>query len=176
MTIIFITGASGAGKTALVNELERELPAASAACFHFDSIGVPSEEDMITHYGSGSEWQKAMTYRWVNKLTTEYQDKALIILEGQVNLDFIFAAFESVHFNQYKIILVHCDVAIRHQRLHEERNQSELVNETMDNWSNYLKQQAISRQAMIVDTTNKSIDEVVMWFKRYLSETIGIKL
>ena len=156
MIIIFITGASGAGKTALVDILERELPIASTACFHFDSIGVPSEAEMIAHYGSDSKWQKAMTYQWVTKLTTEYQDKALIILEGQVNLDFIVAAFEAVNFNQYKIILVHCDAAIRHQRLHEERKQSELVNETMDNWSNYLKQQAISRQTTIVDTTNKS--------------------
>ena len=45
-------------------------------------------------------------YQWVTKLTTEYQDKELLILEGQVNLDFIVAAFEAVNFNQYQIIQI----------------------------------------------------------------------
>ncbi len=35
-----------------------------------------------------------MTYHWVKKLITNYQYEKLVILEEQLNLDFIIAAFE----------------------------------------------------------------------------------
>lgn len=167
--IIFLTGASGAGKTKLLNALSKKLPASSTVCLHFDSIGVPSEEEMIRNYGSPSEWQKAMTYQWINKLTNEFKDKNLIILEGQVNLAFIVSAFEQVKFNNYKIILVHCDDEVRHKRLHENRSQSELVNDKMDNWSNFLKKQAEDLEVSILDTTSMSIDGMVEKFMQSIS-------
>jgi len=62
--IHFITGASGVGKTTLVANLKNKYADTSWDFFHFDSIGVPSLEVMEKQYGSGSEWQKAMTYTW----------------------------------------------------------------------------------------------------------------
>ena len=41
-------------------------------------------------------------------------------------------------FYRYKIILVHCENTVRHKRLHQNRNQPELVNDNMDNWSVFL--------------------------------------
>ena len=38
--IIFLSGASGAGKTTLVNEFNKKLNDDLVQCFHFDSIGV----------------------------------------------------------------------------------------------------------------------------------------
>lgn len=164
--IIFLTGASGAGKTSLLNSISHDFP--SVKCFHFDSVGVPSEEEMIRQYGSPSERQKAMTFYWVNKLTKEHVEKKLIIIEGQVNLAFIASAFEQVKFPQYKIILVHCDDTTRHERLHTHRNQSELINENMDNWANYLRKQAIDMNVTILDTTSMSIKDMSDWFKKEL--------
>ena len=54
----------------------------SIACLHFDDIGVPTEQEMIAVYGSGSEWQKAMSYHWIKKLIHDYQNKKCVILEG----------------------------------------------------------------------------------------------
>jgi hypothetical protein len=88
---------------------------------------------MIKVYGSDNEWQKAMTYHWIHKLITEYKDKELVFLEGQVNLDFITDAFTGFSFHQYRIILVHCDNKTRHKRLHLDRKQPELVNDQMNN-------------------------------------------
>ncbi|MCZ6913961.1 MAG: GrpB family protein, partial [Rickettsia endosymbiont of Ixodes persulcatus] len=119
LNIIFLTGASGAGKTTLLNAFSKLYPIYSIAYLHFDSIGVPSEAEMIEVYGSGSEWQKAMTYHWANNLLSHYKDKKLAILEGQVNLDFIISAFQGFNFYQYKIVLVHCENTIRHKRLHQ---------------------------------------------------------
>jgi GrpB-like predicted nucleotidyltransferase (UPF0157 family)/dephospho-CoA kinase len=168
-SVIFLTGASGAGKTTLLNAFKKDL-SSSIACLHFDNIGVPSEVDMIKVYRSGSEWQKAMTYHWVKKIMEEYKNKELVILEGQVNLDFITDAFAGFNFTQYKIILVHCDNKTRHQRLHQNRNQPELVNDQMDNWAEFLKKQAISKNAMILDTSLMNTEEMITQFKACLAK------
>ena len=97
--IIFLTGASGAGKTTLVEQLKNEL-SNSAILLHFDSIGVPTEEEMIKEYGSPSEWQRAMTNLWVDKIIHENSSKELVILEGQVNLEFIKSAFNNVNLTR----------------------------------------------------------------------------
>jgi hypothetical protein len=88
----------------LLDRLSQQLPSSSCVYLHFDSIGVPSEEEMVAHCGSGSEWQKAMTYRWIKKLIQQYRDKKLVVLEGQVNLDFIDAGFLGFNFRNYKIV------------------------------------------------------------------------
>lgn len=130
--ILFITGASGVGKTTLLKILCSKLPTQSTICLHFDSIGVPSVDDMIREYGSQSEWQRMMTDRWIKKILTEYYDKNLVILEGQVNLEFIKVACKKYNFKNFSIILIHCDDALRHERLLN-RNQPELISQEMDN-------------------------------------------
>lgn len=166
--IIFLTGASGAGKTTLINHFTNTISdkSKSIICLHFDSIGVPTLDEMIKEYGSTSEWQKAMTYHWVYKLINDYQNKKLVILEGQVNLDFIVSAFEGFNCNQYKIILAHCNNITRHKRLHHDRNQPELINENMDNWAEFLKQQAIAKNVAILDTTKLDADEMAGEFRK----------
>jgi dephospho-CoA kinase len=166
--IIFLTGASGAGKTTLVNSFNQETQLGSIKCLHFDSIGVPPEEEMIKNYGSGSKWQETMTYQWVNKMATDYNDNSLIIFEGQVNILFIISAFKKADFHHYKIILVHCDNLTRHRRLSHDRKQPELVNENMDNWSNFLKKQATDMDISILNTTSLSVNELKNWLKDFL--------
>ncbi len=163
--IVFISGASGAGKTTLVNALKQELSDNDIICLYFDQIGVPAESEMIKIYGSGSEWQKAMTYHWVKNLTKNYQDKNFIIFEGQVNLDFIEAAFKGFNFHAYKILLLHCNRHERHKRLQYQRQQLELINDEMDNWADFLKNQATEKKVTIIDTTMMSTDDIVDWFK-----------
>ena len=174
--VIFITGASGAGKTTLINTFNHSSRNQSIICLHFDSIGVPSIDEMIRVYGSPSEWQKAMTYHWVQNIINDYQDKKLVVIEGQVNLDFIAAAFIGFNFQKYKIILVHSDKVNRHKRLHEERNQPELVNDNMDNWSEFLKKQAIDRNIPILDTSLMNVTEMIDWFKEYINKLISESL
>lgn len=161
--ILFFTGCSGAGKTAIVNALQDKLSKKDTVCLYFDSTGVPSNEEMIRKYGSGENWQKETTQIWVDKMLSEHKDAKLILFEGQVNLLFIKQAFAKHNFTNYQIILVHCDSAERHKRLAISRNQPELVNDDMDNWSDYLYNQAKEESAYILDTTSKSINETTNW-------------
>ena len=54
--ILAVTGASGVGKTTLVREVEaRGVPGVS---FHyFDSVGVPTPEEMARDYAGPEGWQ-----------------------------------------------------------------------------------------------------------------------
>lgn len=166
--IVFLTGVSGVGKSTLLGTFSQRFPNETAVYLHFDSIGVPSEEDMIKIYGSGSEWQKAMTYRWVKMILGEYQDKSLVILEGQINVDFIDSACKEFSVTNYKTILIDCSNAVRHERLHQGRNQPELVNDTMDNWADFLRGQAKDKSLTIIDTSLMNVDGMVDALKKYL--------
>ena len=66
--IYFITGASGVGKTTLIEQLDKKYNNKRWSFLHFDSIGVPSVEDMIKEYGSPSGWQEAITYQCIHGL------------------------------------------------------------------------------------------------------------
>lgn len=170
--IVFLTGASGSGKTTLLNALKKRTNNCSTVCLHFDNIGVPSEEEMIKKYDSPREWQRAMTHRWIKKIMREYNNKKLVILEGQVDLSFIVNAFKDINFFNYKIILAHCDHSVRHERLRANRNQPELINENMDNWSNFLKQQALEMNVLILDTTLMNKENMVDYFLKYIENSI----
>lgn len=163
--ILFFTGCSGAGKTKLVEMLWNNLNQHDLVTLHFDSIAIPTIEDMINLYRSAENWQRITTQIWVDKMLAEYSNKKLILFEGQVDLLFIETAFSKHNFSNYQIILVHCSNKERHKRLINKRNQIELVNDQMDNWANYLYNQAQEKNAYILDTTNKSLQELVILCK-----------
>jgi dephospho-CoA kinase len=157
--IIFLSGASGAGKTTLIRALSRELIAGNKiSILHFDSVGVPSEEEMIKQYGSGSNWQKAMTFYWIKHIVQNLPDKNVVFIEGQVNFLFIFEALKHHHVESYTLVLIHADPVERHQRLRHNRQQEHLINNDMDNWANYLMNQAKNMNALIIDTSITPIE------------------
>jgi hypothetical protein len=123
---------------------------------------------MIKQHGSPSEWQKATTLVWISKLLREYKDNDFILFEGQVNLDYIREGFANHNFSNYKMILVHCNNNVRHKRLKDERNQPELINPEMDNWANFLMKQALEQNALILDTSDKNLDQLIEWCKSNL--------
>ncbi len=120
-------------------------------------------------YGSGSEWQKAMTYHWVLRIQQQDADKEAVILEGQINLDFIVAACRGWGIQDYHIVLVHCDDAVRHQRLAEFRQQPELIHQEMDHWAQYLRQQAFAHRSLMLDSGVLSIQDMVTEIKQVLT-------
>jgi len=81
--ILVLTGASGAGKTTLVHALDAmRLP--GVGCYFFDSIGVPSPEEMVRRWGSGDAWQSAMTEEWIARLLRNDDGVRVAVLDGQV--------------------------------------------------------------------------------------------
>jgi len=164
--IIFLTGASGAGKTTLVQALQAELSKYPAVFLHFDSIGVPTEREMVALYGSPRKWQRQMTLRWIERLVKSYSDQQWVIFEGQVDLEFIDTGFKVHEFQNYKIVLLHCKAESRKHRLMQERNQPELDNPSMAKWTEYLYRQALVKQVPILDTSDLTVERAVTWFRQ----------
>ncbi len=155
--LIIFTGASGAGKTSILSELQSSATLEDAVFLHFDSIGVPDTETMIAEFGSPEEWQRCKTLEWMQQIKQDYLPKSTVIFEGQMRIFFVKEALKATEL-EAQIILIDCDDKIRHSRL-QERGQPELADQTMMNWAAYLRNEALQNNLFILDTGNLSRKE-----------------
>ncbi len=163
---VFLTGASGAGKTHLAELLNDRLDHEKAEIAFFDSIGVPSLDEMLRQYGSGEGWQKAKTYEWIEKLLA-IADKPLRILEGSSDPQFIIDCCKRVGITNYLLCVVHCDDGVREERLTKKRNQPGLVKQDMRNWAKVLHDKTLTLGGSVIDTSDSSS-------KRYVNELASL--
>lgn len=171
--VCFVTGASGVGKSTLAGHLKSKYgDRKDIAILGFDTIGVPSNEEMVAKYGSSAEWQRAATKQWVAKIINEVEEP-IVILEGQVNFDFIHEAFDHHNFKDFKAILIDCDEEEMMRRLEEDRGQPELANQDMKNWRAHLRKQAEEHHAPIINTAGLSGEEVMQKLEAVLKEILN---
>lgn len=157
--IIVVTGASGSGKTATVRAVE-ERALAGVRCYYFDSIGVPSREEMERDYGSGENWQALKTEQWLKFFATDPDGADVYVLDGQTRPSFVNTAAQRAPVDVSQIILLDCAPAVRNRRLIELRGQAELANSQMDCWAAYLRGQADALDLPVIDTTTLPLDAV----------------
>jgi len=163
--IFFVIGASGSGKTAAIKEVERmNLP--DLRFFYFDSIGVPSFDDMVKEFGSGDEWQRAKTKEWVARLKKESANNS-VVLDAQTRPSFIDEACRELSIKDYEIILLDCSDEVRRKRLGN-RRQPELADERMMSWARYLKDACQNGVCEIIDNTDQTRTETVSSLANYL--------
>ena len=162
-----MTGASGAGKTTLVRELEQRA-LAGVRCYYFDSVGVPSPETMAAQFGSGSAWQEAMTRHWVARLAANADGAQVVVLDGQVRPSFVRSAFTEAGVSKGQIVLVDCDHDVREGRLRGARNQPGLASRDMAAWAAYLRGQADALGLPIVDTTTATVTDATDALSRWI--------
>ena len=149
--ILVLTGASGAGKTTLVTAL-RALGPPGVGCYHFDSVGVPSPEEMTRLYGGGEQWQAAMTEQWIARLMGNDDGVRVAVLDGQVRPSVVRHHMERLGARSWRIVLADCGHAERNARLHGPRGQPELATRDMDCWAAYLRGQADALGLHVLDT------------------------
>lgn len=154
--LLIVIGASGAGKTAAVRRLD-VCNRPGLHCYFFDSIGVPSEEEMVRDFGSGEGWQAAATRRWVDRLATETAPGEVSLLEGQTRPSFVRDALGPYTDLVTSIVLFDCAAEVRATRL-ADRGQPELNTPRMESWAAYLREQAGEFGLPIIDTTHLSIE------------------
>jgi energy-coupling factor transporter ATP-binding protein EcfA2 len=149
--ILVLTGASGAGKTTLVAAL-RALGLPGVGCYFFDSVGVPSPEEMTRLYGGGEQWQSAVTEQWIERLMRNDDGVRVAVLDGQVRPSMVKEHLERLGVRSWRIVLADCGHAERNARLHGPRDQPELATRDMDCWAAYLRGQADALGLRVLDT------------------------
>jgi hypothetical protein len=166
MAFVVLIGASGAGKTTIARAIAARTGAVSV--FFFDSIGVPSVEEMIRQYGSGEAWQRAKTLEWMRRLGDEARAAPRLLFEGQTRFSFLAEGAAAAGGLAYTPVLVDCDDAARTKRLDLERKQPELANADMMNWARHLRQEARASNHPILDTSTQSLADCVDWVMQRL--------
>ena len=157
-TILVVTGASGAGKTAAVRALEaRAVP--GVRCFYFDSIGVPTPDVMQRDYGGGEQWQASATAEWLARLSDLPEDVCVAVLDGQTRPSFVFRDARRAASRTLNVVLLDCTSDVRAGRLHGPRQQPELANSQMDQWAAYLRGQADALNLAVIDTSSLTVSE-----------------
>ena len=156
--VLFVIGASGAGKTAAVRTLERR-GLSSVRCYYFDAIGVPSPEEMERQWGGGEQWQEDATRRWIARLGRETSPTAVSVLDGQTRPAFI-EPHATAAGATYRIVLLDCTPAVRATRLRDGRSQPELLTDRMENWAAYLRREAGTHGLPVIDTSRLPIETV----------------
>jgi len=170
--LVYLTGASGVGKTTILSCLREHSQDPNTIFLHFDSIGVPSSAEMVRKEGSLENWQEITTHRWIEKIVTEYQDSDIVVIEGQSSLDFVEDACNRFGITDYIILLIDCDEDTMHQRLVHNRKQPELVSEDMRNWLVFLRAQATRKKVCIVDTSSQSLESTVCFIQEQVLDKI----
>jgi len=158
ISIVVVTGASGAGKTAAVSALEaRDVP--GVRCFYFDSIGVPTADVMERDHDGPEKWQAWATNQWLARLATLGSGVRVAVLDAQTRPSTVFAAPGAGSAWHAHAVLFDCSAEVRAARLRGPRGQPELATARMDSWAAYLRGQADALGLPIIDTTELTIEE-----------------
>ena len=145
MSIFFITGTSGSGKSTVMELLKAELPATHFSVHDFDEVGVPDNADQT--------WRIATTQYWIEK-AQQYaaQNKSVVICGVTVPTE-VMEAIKHTGLQPCFAILKIDDVMIK-QRL-QERGWSEQVIQDNINWAHALESQVkATKQHLILKTSN----------------------
>jgi broad-specificity NMP kinase len=167
---VFITGASGSGKTTIMNEFKKQNVSPLITIYHFDDIGVPNFQEMIKLYGSVEKWQKVAARQWVETLT-KITDKKLINLEGSFDPEFVMQILQKFHTKNYFFICITANKKMREERLIS-RGHPELVTENMEQFSRILIQKTKQYDGFVINTTNRSVKDSVEEIQNIITEKV----
>ncbi|MEI7488617.1 MAG: AAA family ATPase [Chryseobacterium sp.] len=164
----FVIGASGSGKTTVIKALD-EAGLLNFKTVYFDSIGVPSLEEMNVKYNGPEEWQRIKTAEWAKIIKETFILDTNVILDGQTRPIFIEEACIENDIIAYEVILFDCSDEERTKRL-VARGHPELANEQMMNWARYLRQESQKPAYQIIDNTDLTFEETLSQFLDWLKE------
>jgi ABC-type dipeptide/oligopeptide/nickel transport system ATPase component len=164
--LVILTGASGVGKTTIADAIEKLDP--EVAVYQGDKIGLPPEEILAGYgpaNGPGGASQRGFALYWIGRI---FQNPRPVLLETQCRVAFLEEALLLHRISWARIILLECDDSTREARLIHDRQQPELANEDMANWSRYLHREAAEAGYEILDTGAVPLAQTIDHIRSYL--------
>ncbi|HWG77256.1 MAG TPA: zeta toxin family protein [Steroidobacteraceae bacterium] len=167
-SLVILTGASGAGKTALAAAV-RQQQIHGCRVLHFDSIGIPTQLPQSRHEDQpGRTWQRENTLLWMARVAAILNAGMSVLFEGQMRIAFIEEALLGAGISNARILLLDCDDTTRTSRLAVTRSQPHLATTDMMNWGRYLRREATAAGHEILDTDKLPFDGCLRRLQSYL--------
>ncbi|MDL9977742.1 AAA family ATPase [Microbacterium candidum] len=107
--LLSLTGASGSGKSTVLERLRAVRWGRPVECVEFDSIGVPS--------GADTAWRHGAIESWVQRALVAQDAGADLLLCGQVPIGELLAAPSADRLDGIAVCVLHCSPAVREARL-----------------------------------------------------------
>ena len=172
--VLVVTGASGAGKSTLVRQLATlEVP--GVGCYEFDTIGIPSEAEILTRFGSGEAFQAWALDQWIGRLVDNADQVELAVLDAQVRPRAALDTLARHGVARGAVLLVDCAYDERNERLRGPRNQPELATTQMDGWAAYLRGQADALDVPVLDTTGTTPEAGLAALRAHVTALLGTR-
>jgi hypothetical protein len=161
--LFFITGANGAGKTACLPPLARQLP--DFRVHDFADLGVPANPD--------ARWRQETTERWLRTYIEKHQPEGRhVAVSGEAIFGEILCAPSIDQVDEFHACLLDCDDVTRVDRLHARGNHG--PNMAMLCWAAYLRVHAVDPQwcPEVIQTGEPSIMRWEQWAKRQRGDAV----
>lgn len=171
--LIFILGASGSGKTTSVRNIQAKYPDRYYFAY-FDQPEVPSTEEVQKKYGNWENWGIQRTSDWIKKIRSEYienRDTIFDIHTNPVNITNFCKEFGIIN---YTVILLDCSDEERKKRL-TQRGQPHLINDSLFNWAQLLRDEAIKRNYIVIDNTELTLEKGLQHIEQKIEEILKIQ-
>ena len=165
--VLVVVGASGAGKSTLTRGLAA-LALPGVTCHHFDTLGVPTSEEIAARFGSGEVWQAWALDQWMQRLARNDDVETLAVLDAQVRPQAALLALSRHNIARGRVVLVDCGYAERNARLRGPRAQPELATPDMDCFAAYMRGQADALDLPIIDTTGRPEDSCLVELRQHV--------
>jgi dephospho-CoA kinase len=164
--ILVLTGASGAGKTTLIEELiERAIPRIKGINCDRVKIDLPETAEP-------RDAQAEVLRYWISKLGEENDSVELAVLDTQIRPHAAQAVLYGAGVKHWQVVLVNCDHPRRNERLIKNRKQPDLANPQMDCWAAYLRGQADALGLAIIHTDDAPPDESFETLESLISDLL----
>jgi hypothetical protein len=156
--LYFLIGASGVGKTTASSLLENKRKDVKFIYPDKEMI-IPSKEEMIKLFGSVEKWQEHQTIKRVKRVKNEFLNNQPVLIDTQSRFEFIKSACVKNQIDNFQVILFDCKDSIRNNRINN-RGQSHLINQDMNNWARFLREDCKKNGCSIIDTTHLTVSEM----------------